>query len=113
MKYICLIIALSATLVVFSQNKMVVPDSVVSYKAKPISLYLNEQPKGFFNNNERVLHSYSIPFFSSVNYNTVRVKSQYNTASYNRLNPYHNPDPLGAVLEGTLNYLFNKALYHK
>ncbi len=113
MKYLILIIALFTTLLVFSQNKIVVPDSVLSYKVKPISLYLNEQPKGFFNNNERALHSYSIPFFSSVNYNSVRVKSQYNRASYNRLNPYHNSDPLGAVLEGSLNYLFNKALYHK
>ena len=113
MKYICFIIALVAALPVFSQNKIVVPDSVSSYTAKRIKLYLNKQPKGFFKNNERELHSYSIPFFSSVNYNSLRVKSQYNTASYNRLNPYNNPDPLGAVLEGTLNYFFNKALYHK
>ena len=97
---------------VFAQNKIVVPDSVLSYKAKPIALYLNEQPKEFCYTNGIVLHNYITPF-NSVSFNSVTLLNRYNTTTYRQLNPTRNPDPLGAVLQGTLNYLFNNSVNRK
>ena len=112
MKCICLITTLLITSVVFSQNKIVVPDSVLSYKAKPIMLFLNEQSKGFCYTNGIVLHNYLTPF-NSTNFNSATLLKRYNTTNCIQLNPTRNPDPLGAVLQGTLNYLFNNSVNRK
>ena len=112
MKNICLIIFLLTAITAFSQNKIVIPGSVVNYRVKPLSLYLNEQPKGFFHNNESALHGLSIPF-NRVSYNSVNVKSRYNTASYDVLNPLGGQDPLANFFGGSLNYFLDKVIYHK
>ena len=112
MKYLSLIIALSTSLVVFSQNKIVIPDSVLSYKAKPIALYLNEQARAFCYTNGIVLHDYLTPF-NSVSFNSITLLNRHNTAACSQLNPTRSVDPLGAVVEGTLNYLFNKSVNRK
>jgi hypothetical protein len=96
--------------IAYSQNKFAIPDSVHLYKAKPISLYLNKQPKEFCKQNERTLSNYLVPI-RNVSYNSISLTNRYNATPYYDLNPTRNVDPMGAVLEGTLNFLFNKTVY--
>ncbi len=102
----------AVSLVAVSQTKVVVTDSVVGYKMERLSLSINNQPRGFFKDNERVLYGLRTPI-AGVTYNPFSVGSTYHTNTRDRLNPYRNSDPLGAVLIGTFNYFIDKAIYSK